>query len=100
MMLPSTLSEDHEALKPVAFLELSVLKTIVMKLLLLKIGEISVMVPHNLIITLLSESKTAKKEESAFTILFIRANRNFIHPKVQSFPNRLYLWESIVSPSM
>ena len=62
MMLPSASSEDHEALNPVAFLELSVLKTIVMKLPLLKIGAISVMVPHNLIIVLSSESITAKKK--------------------------------------
>ena len=66
MILPSTSSEDHEALNPVEFLELSVLKTIVIKLLLLRIGAISVMVPHNLTITPESESKTAKKEESAF----------------------------------
>ena len=61
MMLPSTSSEDHEALNPVEFLELSVLKTIVMKLLLLKIGAISVMVPHNLLTTVSSESKTEKE---------------------------------------
>ena len=66
-MLPSTSSEYHEALKPVEFLELSVLKTIVMELLLLKIGAISVMVPHNLTIRLSSESKTAHKEESDFS---------------------------------
>ena len=62
MMLPSTSREDHEALNPVEFLELSVLKTIFMNLLLLRIGAISVMVPHNLVITLSSESITAKRE--------------------------------------
>ena len=63
-MLPSASSEDHKALNPVEFLELSVLKTIVMKLLLLKIGAISVMVPHNLLITLSSESKTEKRKKN------------------------------------
>ena len=74
MTVPSTSIEDHEALNPVEFLELSVLKTIVMKLLLLRIGAISVMVPHNLVITLSSESITAKKGELAFTISFIHWN--------------------------
>ena len=60
------LPEDHKALNPVEFLELSVLKIIVMKLLLLKIGAISVIVPHNLLITLSSESKTAKKRRLSF----------------------------------
>ena len=69
--MPSASSEDHEALNPEAFLVLSVLKTIVMKSLLLKIGAILVMVPHNFIIALSSESITAQKEESAFKILFI-----------------------------
>ena len=65
MMLPSASSVDHEALNPVEFLELSVLKTIVMKLLLLKIGAISlVMVPHNLLTTLSSESKTEKRKKN------------------------------------
>ena len=60
-MISSTLStEVQEALNPVALRELSVLKTIVKELLLLKIGAISVMVPHNLAITLSSESMTAK----------------------------------------
>ena len=50
-----------------------------MKLLLLKIGAISVMVPHNLLTTLSSESKTEKeKEESAFTILFIYGNLLYV----------------------
>ena len=65
-MISSTLStEVQEALNPVALRELSVLKTIVKELLLLKIGAISlVMVPHNLLTTLSSESKTEKRKKN------------------------------------
>ena len=58
--MPSATTEVQEALKPVAFLELSDLKTIVMRLPLLKIGAIVVMSPHNLTNTLSSESITGK----------------------------------------
>ena len=62
MISPTASTEVQEALNPVALRELSVLKTIVIELLLLKIGAISVMVPHNLAIILSSESITGKKK--------------------------------------
>ena len=60
MISPTVSTEVQEASNPVALTELSVLKTIVKELLLLKIGAMSVMVPHNLASTISSESITAK----------------------------------------
>ena len=72
MILSPTLStEVQEALNPVALRELSVLKIIVKELLLLKIGAISVMAPHNLAITLSSESMTAKIKNPIIQFIYL-----------------------------